>query len=113
MTRVVVVAKQSLYGRFVEEENDPRVRGLIERRDPVVKRWRRAHEEHLRTLEQVQRVLARNGAHATLIDHPRREFDTTDSTPSSADCKADRIWPTRGAKVAGSRNSSDTAAFNT
>jgi NAD+ kinase len=79
VTRVVVVAKQSLYGRYVEEENDPRIRGLIERRDPAVKRWRQAHEEHVRTRDQVLAILARAGVHVMLVEHSRSEFDTTDA----------------------------------
>ena len=79
MSRVVVVAKQSLYGRYVDEEQDPHVRLLLERRDPVVKRWRRAHEEHTRTLDEVLRVLARSGVHTALVEHPSGEFDTADA----------------------------------
>jgi NAD+ kinase len=79
VTRVVVVAKQSLYGRYVEEENDPRIRGLIERRDPAVKRWQQAHEEHVRTRDQVLAILAGAGVHVMLVEHSRSEFDTTDA----------------------------------
>jgi NAD+ kinase len=79
MSRVVVVAKQSLYGRYVDEEQDPHVRLLLERRDPVVKRWRSAHEEHTRTLDEVLRVLARSGVHTALVEHPSGEFDTADA----------------------------------
>jgi NAD+ kinase len=63
----------------VEEEQDPHVRLLLERRDPIVKRWRRAHEEHIRTLEEVLRVLARSGVHTALVEHPSAEFDTADA----------------------------------
>ncbi|MFC1642806.1 NAD(+)/NADH kinase [Myxococcota bacterium] len=79
MTRVIVVAKQSLYGRYVEEENDPHVRLLVKRGDPLVKRWHRSHEEHLRTLEEVMRMLGRTGVHTALVEHPSSEFDTADA----------------------------------
>jgi NAD+ kinase len=79
VSRVVVVAKHSLYGRYVEEEQDPHVRLLLERRDPIVKRWRRAHEEHTRTLDEVLRVLSRTGVHTALVEHPSGEFDTADA----------------------------------
>jgi NAD+ kinase len=79
MSRVVVVSKRSSYDRYVVEENDARVRGLLERHDPVVKRWRRADEDHRRSLEQVERVLDQLGVHYVLVRNPNAQFDPVDA----------------------------------
>lgn len=79
MTRAVVVAKKSSYGRYVVEENDPHVRALLARRDPVVKRWRRADDEHRRTLEEVGQVLDRLGVHYVLVRDAHAQFDPADA----------------------------------
>ena len=55
--RVIVVAKRTAYRRFVEEENDPRARRLLRRRDPSVQSWRDSHRAHMKTLETVRRAL--------------------------------------------------------
>ncbi len=77
--RVVVVAKRSAYSRFIEEEGDPRARALVRRKDPAVARWVQAHEEHMRTLEAVERVLDRLGARAVVVRHAHAAFDTADA----------------------------------
>jgi NAD+ kinase len=77
--RVVVVAKRSLYGRYVEDESDPRVRLLLRRHDPTVARWRPAHDEHMRTLDAVQKLLERLGVHVLLVQPPSAQFDPTDA----------------------------------
>ncbi len=79
MTRVVVVAKRTNIARFVEEAHDPRVRLLLQQRDPVVGRWQSAHDEHLRTVDEVMRVLEAQGAHVVVIENPHVAFDTTDA----------------------------------
>ncbi|MBN2194675.1 MAG: NAD(+)/NADH kinase [Polyangiaceae bacterium] len=79
MSRVVVVTRRTNIARYLEETHDPRVRWLLEHRDPVVKRWRRAHTEHMRTLDEVERVLARDGVHTVVIDNPHLAFDATDA----------------------------------
>jgi NAD+ kinase len=65
--RVVVIAKRSMYSRFIEGEGDPHARELVRRRDPSVKNWRPAHRDHLRTLEAVQTELERLGVHPVLL----------------------------------------------
>lgn len=79
MTRVVLVAKRTNIARYVEETHDPRVRHLLEQQDPVVKRWRRAHTEHMRTLDEVNRVLENEGVHTVVIENPHLAFDTSDA----------------------------------
>lgn len=79
MPRVVVVAKRSAYSRYIEEEGDPRARALVRKKDPSVARWVKAHEEHVRTLEEVERVLDRLGARAVLVRHAHAAFDTADA----------------------------------
>lgn len=77
--RVLVVAKKSAYARLIEEEQDPRARELLRRRDDSVRHWHESHLEHLRTLEKVETTLVRLGAHTLRIDRPHAEFDTTDA----------------------------------
>ncbi len=77
--RVVVVAKRSAYNKFVEEDRDPRARELVQRSDPSVRRWRRAHEEHLATIEQVSKVLDDLGVRKWLLYGPQTAFDATDA----------------------------------
>lgn len=79
--RVVIVVKKTPYSRYVEEEDDPQVRRLIRRRDPTVVRWLPAHEEHVATLEEVQRVLSKLGARTWVLIHgPRVQFDASDAS---------------------------------
>lgn len=77
--KVIVVGKKSAWDRYVEEEGDPRVRMLLKRRDPSVKRWKSAHDENQKTLEAVFTTLERFGARAVLIGDAYRAFDTSDS----------------------------------
>jgi NAD+ kinase len=75
----VVVAKRSAYSRYVEEEGDPRARALLRRRDPSVSHWMEAHKAHMRTLEEVDRILGRLGARAVLVNDAHATFDTADA----------------------------------
>ena len=77
--RVVVVAKRSLYGRYVEDEEDPRARQLLRRHDRSVAHWHAAHEDHQRTLDEVRHLLTKMGAHVLWIRHPSAQFDATDA----------------------------------
>ena len=77
--RIVLVAKRSLYGRYVEDEGDPRVRQLLRRHDRSVAHWRAAHDEHMRTLEALTQQLDALGAHVLRIHHPGIRFDPTDA----------------------------------
>jgi NAD+ kinase len=77
--RVVVVAKRTPYQRFIDEEGDPRARLLLRRRDPAVSSWVRAHGEHVKTLETVERALERLGAQVLLVRRAHAAFDTSDA----------------------------------
>lgn len=73
--RVIVVAKQSSYAKFVEEDRDPRVRALIQKSDPSVRRWKQAHEEHVKTLETVENRLVQLGIKTWVVHGPQLAFD--------------------------------------
>ena len=73
--RVIVVAKRTSYQRIVEEEGDPRVSQLVEAKDPAVRTWVHAHEEHKRTLETVMKELSRVGAQTLLVRRAHAAFD--------------------------------------
>jgi NAD+ kinase len=77
--RVIVVAKRTSYQRFVEEEGDPRASMLVKAKDPAVRSWLEAHDEHQRTLEVVQRELTRAGAQMLLLRRAHAAFDTSDA----------------------------------
>ena len=72
---VFVAAKRSQYKKHVEDMHDPRALALLQRHDPVVARWRDAHDSHTRTLEQVLECLDKCGARAILLSRPHAEFD--------------------------------------
>jgi NAD+ kinase len=73
--RVIVVAKRTSYQRIVEEEGDPRVRQLVQKKDPAVRTWMDAHEEHKRTLETVMKELSRVGAQTLVVRRAHAAFD--------------------------------------
>jgi NAD+ kinase len=77
--RVVVVTKRSLYGRYVEDEDDPRVQLLVRRRDRSVAHWLDAHEQHERTREAVRELLEKLGARVLVVRNPGAQFDPTDA----------------------------------
>lgn len=69
--KVIVVAKRSAYGRFLDEGEDPRIRQLLRRGDPSVRRWQKAHADHLRTVERVQEALDEHGALSWVLHGPQ------------------------------------------
>jgi len=77
--RVIVVEKRTAYGRFVEEERDPRARLLVRRKDPSVRSWLEGHREHQRTLETVKSVLAKLGVHVHWVKRAHAQFDASDA----------------------------------
>lgn len=77
--RVIVVAKRSAYTKFVEEDQDPRARELIRRSDPSVRRWRGAHEAHVKTVAYVTKSLDDLGANKIVLHGPRNVFDARDA----------------------------------
>jgi NAD+ kinase len=76
---VIVVGKRTAYMRFVEDEQDPRARGLIKKRDPSVATWLDSHREHMRTMEEVEKVLDRLGAKSLFLQRASAAFDTSDA----------------------------------
>lgn len=78
--RVLLVVKRSSYGRFVEDEGDPRVARLLRRRDPSVARWVDAHRAHMATLDTTERALARLGVPVARVGRADVAFDTADAT---------------------------------
>jgi NAD+ kinase len=77
--RVVLVTKRSLYGRYVEDEDEQRVRLLLRKRDRSVAHWLHAHEEHKRTRDAVRSMLERWGARVLVVRNPGAQFDPTDA----------------------------------
>ena len=77
--RVIVVEKRTAYGRFVEEERDPRARSLVRRKDPSVLSWLEGHREHQRTLETVKSVLTRLRVHVHWVKRAHAQFDASDA----------------------------------
>ena len=76
---VIVVGKRTAYRRFVEDEGDPRARGLIQKKDPSVASWLASHKEHSRTMDEVRRVLDHVGAKALFLQRAHAAFDTSDA----------------------------------
>lgn len=74
-SRVIVVAKRSLYARSLEGEGDTRAQRLLEQNDPSVSKWRGAHEEHIRTLDAVVETLQRLGTEALVLRGAHAAFD--------------------------------------
>jgi NAD+ kinase len=77
--RVIVVSKRTPYKRYVEDEQDPRAVRLLKKRDASVGYWPEAHREHMRTLEEVERVLEKLGARVILVKRAHASFDTSDA----------------------------------
>jgi NAD+ kinase len=75
--RVIVVVKRTAYGRFVEEEHDPRLTRLIRAADPSIRRLVESHEEHERTTEEVHRAIDRLGVEATWVRRAHAPFEVT------------------------------------
>lgn len=76
-SRVIVVAKRSLYARSLEGEGDARAQRLLEQNDPSVSKWRGAHEEHMRTLEAVVETLEHLGTEALVLKGAHAAFETS------------------------------------
>jgi len=77
---VVVVAKRSMFERFIQERNDPKAVALYQRHDISVARWRQAHVSHQRTLKQVQSTLRSLGAKLMVLRSPGVVFDASDAS---------------------------------
>lgn len=73
--RVVVIVKRTAFRLFVEEEHDERITRLLKKNDPTVRRMRRSHEEHERTLAEVGATLDKLGVDVTWVRRGHAPFD--------------------------------------
>jgi NAD+ kinase len=73
--KVVVIVKRTAFRLFVEEEQDERITRLLKKNDPAVRRMRRSHEEHERTLAEVGATLDRLGADVVWVRRGHAPFD--------------------------------------
>ena len=73
--KVVVIVKRTAFRLFVEEEHDERITRLLKKNDPAVRRMRRSHEEHERTLGEVGATLDRLGVDVVWVRRGHAPFD--------------------------------------
>lgn len=73
--RVIVVAKRSSYSRLTSGDVDQRARVLLRRGDPAVRKWKPAHEAHVRTLEKVRQALDELGVEALVLHGSHASFE--------------------------------------
>lgn len=73
--KVVVIVKRTAFRVFVEEEHDERITRLLKKNDPTVRRMRRSHDEHERTLSEVGETLHRLGVDVTWVRRGHAPFD--------------------------------------
>ena len=73
--RVIVVAKRSLFSQALNGEGDPRVRELLKKDDPSVKKWLSAHDQHKRTLDAVLNALTKLGVTPLVLRGAHAAFD--------------------------------------
>jgi NAD+ kinase len=78
VTKVIVVAKRSSYSRLTDGDVDQRAQLLIERGDPAVRKWIPAHEQHVRTLDLVEKALARFGVESIVLHGSHASFEARD-----------------------------------
>src|SRR5690606_5525074 len=73
--RVIVVAKRSSYSRLTTGDVDQRAKVLLRRGDPAVRKWKPAHEAHVRTLEKVREALDSLGVEALVLHGSHASFE--------------------------------------
>lgn len=73
--RVIVVAKKSALSRFHGGEGDARAGRLLAAGHEAVRKWRPAHEQHVRVVDQVCATLDKAGADTLLLHGAQAEFD--------------------------------------
>jgi len=73
--KVVVIVKRTAFRLFVEEEQDEHITRLLKKNDPTVRRMRRSHEQHERTLAEVGATLDRLGVDVTWVRRGHAPFD--------------------------------------
>lgn len=78
MKRVLVLVKRTSYKKWVEQEHDPRVEGLLASQDPTVGRLLSGHRAHEETVEEVRAALGAIGIDATYNENPRSAVIASD-----------------------------------
>jgi NAD+ kinase len=73
--RVIVVAKRSSYSRLTAGDVDQRARVLLKKGDPAVRKWKPAHDAHVRTLEKVRAALDGLGVEALVLHGSHASFE--------------------------------------
>jgi NAD+ kinase len=73
--KVVVIVKRTAFRLFVEEEHDQRITRLLKRNDPTVRRMRRSHDEHERTLSEVGETLHKLDVDVIWVRRGHAPFD--------------------------------------
>jgi NAD+ kinase len=73
--RVLVLSKRTTYRTMVLEEADTRIKGLLARGDPTVRRLRRSHEDHESTRAEVEKAIAELGVEATFAEGARAKVE--------------------------------------
>lgn len=73
--RVIVVAKRSSYSRLTAGDVDQRARVLLKKGDPAVRKWKPAHEAHVRTLEKVRAALDAIGVETLVLLGSHASFE--------------------------------------
>jgi NAD+ kinase len=76
MSDVLVVAKRTAYAQHALERKDPDALRLLAAGDPSVARWKKAHDDHERTLGCVLQALAKAGI-TPMVVPARTAFDAT------------------------------------
>lgn len=72
--KVVVVTKKTSYSQYIEEDfKDTNIKDLLSTNNPVVARWKSAHEMHNKTLSFVLEVI-QSKAQVFMIDIPNCAF---------------------------------------
>ena len=72
---LLVLAKRTTYRTMVLEEADGRIKGLIARGDPTVRRLRKSHEDHESTRAEVEKAVAELGVDATFVEGARSKVE--------------------------------------
>jgi NAD+ kinase len=75
--RVLVMVKRTSYRKLVEEDDDPRVKGLLKAGDVTVGRMRRSHEDHEATVREVRSALEELAGNVTLQEGARSKISGT------------------------------------
>lgn len=65
--RVLLAVKRSTFSVYIEEKHDPHLTELLARHDPTVARLQGSHEQHERTVREVEETLAALGADVTTV----------------------------------------------